>query len=132
MVSRMRPRTQPGPTMLFAGDAGDAGDVTSIRARLAECPANATGIVFVEAYNAMQIVHLEAPAGIAVHWVFRENRRSTVVPRGEALVTAVDAWLDEWMRPEGGAEIVIWLGGRSSTLVTTFAHALERELAAIR
>jgi len=115
--------------MLFAGDAGD---VASIRSRLAECPANATGIVFVEVFNAVQIVHLEAPAGIAVHWVFRQGRRSEVVSRGEALVIAVDAWLDEWMRPEGGAEIVIWLGARGSTVVNTFSNALERELAAIR
>lgn len=129
MVSRMRPRAQPGPAMLFAGDAGD---VAAIRSRLAECPASATGIVFVEVYNAMQIVHLEAPTGIAVHWVFRQGRQRAVVPRGEALVTAVDAWLDEWMRPEGGEEIVIWLGARGSSVVNTFSQALERELAAIR
>ncbi|MGI9823099.1 SIP domain-containing protein [Agromyces sp. Marseille-Q5079] len=128
MVSRMRPRALPGPTKLFAGDSGD---LAAIRSLLADCPANATGIVLVEAINAVQIVHLEAPAGIAVHWVFRENRRG-LVPRGEALVTAVDAWLDEWMRPEGGAEVAIWIGARSCTLVDTFAHAVDRELAAIR
>ncbi|GAA1825120.1 hypothetical protein GCM10009750_05170 [Agromyces salentinus] len=128
MVSRMRPRT-PGPTMLFAGDTGD---VASIRSRLADCAPNATGIVLIEAVNAMQIAPIEAPAGIAVHWVFREHRSGTVVPRGEALVTAVDAWLDEWMRPEGGTEIAIWLGARSTPIVGAYANALERELAAIR
>lgn len=112
--------------------AGDAGDLAAIRARLAESPANATGVVLIEAFNAVQIVHLDAPAGIGVHWVFRESRGGTVRPRGEALVAAVDAWLDEWMRPEGGAELVIWLGGRGSSVVSTFAEALDRELAAIR
>ncbi|GAA1523441.1 NADPH-dependent ferric siderophore reductase [Agromyces terreus] len=129
MVSRMRPRSQPGPVMLFAGDTGD---IAAIRSRLADCAPNATGIVLIEAFNAMQIVQLEAPAGIAVHWVFRENRRGALAARGETLVAAVDAWLDEWMRPEGGAEIAIWLGARTSAPVGAFAQALERELAAAR
>ena len=128
MVSRMRPRSQPGPTMLFAGDTGD---VTAIRSRLADCAPNATGIVVIEAFNAVQIVPLEAPAGMAVHWVFREHRGGTVAPRGETLVAAVDAWLDEWMRPEGGVEIAIWLGARSAAPVGAYAQALERELSAI-
>ncbi|GAA1964491.1 hypothetical protein GCM10009717_34130 [Agromyces allii] len=111
--------------------AGDTGDIAAIRSRLADCDPNATGLVFVEAFNAVQIVHLDAPAGVGVHWVFRENALGTVAPRGQVLVAAVDGWLDEWMRPEGGVEIVIWLGARSSGIVNTYASRLDRELAAI-
>ncbi len=128
MVSRMRPPAPPAAHVLMAGDTGD---IAAIRSRLADCDPNATGLVFVEAFNAVQIVHLDAPAGVGVHWVFRENALGTVAPRGQVLVAAVDGWLDEWMRPEGGVEIVIWLGARSSGIVNTYASRLDRELAAI-
>ncbi|WP_177232052.1 SIP domain-containing protein [Agromyces sp. CF514] len=128
MVSRMRPSTPPAARVLMAGDTGD---VAAIRSRLADCDPNATGLVFIEAFNAVQIVPIEAPTGIGVHWVFRERPQGTVAPRGQSLVAAVDAWLDEWMRPEGGVEISIWLGARSSDVVATFASRLDRELAAI-
>ncbi|MET4156866.1 SIP domain-containing protein [Agromyces sp. PvR057] len=128
MVSRMRPPTPPAAQVLMAGDTGD---IAAIRSRLADCDPSATGVVFIEAFNAVQIVHLDTPAGIGVHWVFRESSLGTVAPRGRVLVAAVDAWLDEWMRPEGGVEISIWLGARSSDLVASFASRLDRELAAI-
>ncbi|MFF2370827.1 SIP domain-containing protein [Agromyces sp. NPDC058110] len=128
MVSRMRPRREPGPAMLFAGDSGD---LAAIRSRLADCAPDATGLVIIEVLNAMQIVPVDAPRGMGVHWVFRESR-SGIAPRGSRLVAAVDAWLDEWMRPEGAVAVSIWLGARASEPVVDFAARLDRELAASR
>ena len=127
MASRMRKRTPDGPRVLMAGDAAD---LPAIRGRLAECEPGASGVVFIEVLSPLQMVHLDAPAGIGVHWLFRERVRTGIAVRGEALVGAVDAWLDEWMRADGGVRIEIWLGARSSTLVNSYARDLEHELAA--
>ncbi|MRG61698.1 hypothetical protein GE115_17705 [Agromyces sp. CFH 90414] len=126
MASRMRKREPEAPRVLFAGDTGD---LAVIRSKLEACPADAVGLVLIEACNALQIAPLGAPAGVGVHWVFRE-RASGVAPRGEALIAAVDHWLGEWMRPEGGVELDVWLGARGSSLVDAYARDLEREASA--
>lgn len=115
-----------GPRLLLAGDAAD---LPSIRAELIELPNDAHGTVFVEVFNAVQIVHIDAPSGVAVHWLFRQNARGTVAPRGAALVRAVELWLDEWSRPDDGVDVHLWLGCRSSSVVNALARRLEHEFA---
>ncbi len=123
----MRKREPDAPKVLLAGDTAD---LPTIRERLRDCQADASGIVLIEAINALQVVPLDAPAGIGVHWLFRERADAAVEPRGSVLVTAVDTWLDEWMRPEGGVEVSPWIGARSSEVVDAYARQLDRELAA--
>ncbi|WP_165314254.1 SIP domain-containing protein [Agromyces protaetiae] len=123
----MRKPDPEGPRVLLAGDAAD---LPAMRQRLGECDPRTAGIVFVEVLSPLQIVRLDGPAGVAVHWLFRERRRGPIALRGEVLVGAVDAWLDEWMRADGGTRIEIWLGARTSSIVNAYARDLEHELAA--
>lgn len=111
--------------------AGDAGDVHEIRRVLRAAPADVCGLVVIEVCNPVQTVHIDAPEGVGVRWLFRENRLGTLAPRGDGLVAAADAWLDEWMRADENPadEYVIWLGCRTSSRVNDFARTLELELA---
>lgn len=119
--------------------AGDAGDLAAIERWLAALPAGASGRIFLEVFSPIQATELAAPAGIGVTWLIREQRSASPrpgigLPRGAALVAAVDGWLSEWLRA-GDREAEgyhIWLGARTSSVVNRFWRQLEREVAAQR
>lgn len=115
--------------------AGDASDLDDIRAWCAQLPANSYGTIFIEVFAPMQIETIETPRRVSVTWICREglagsSRPGIGVPRGQALATAVDAWLDEWVRaePESGQHCMIWTGARSSSIMQSFWMRVEREL----
>lgn len=122
----------PGDWVLAAGDASDLGD---IQAWLNDQPRNSFGRVFIEVFSHIQQIPLATPAGIGVTWLRREERSASPMPgigapRGSALVSAVDAWLDEWLRADDCDALAwhIWLGARTSSVVASYGANLEREL----
>ncbi|RRD60119.1 SIP domain-containing protein [Leucobacter sp. OH1287] len=113
--------------------AGDAGDIAEIQDWLFSLPEHTFGQVFIEVFSPIQIVELFTPKHISVTWITREKLRPSSrpgigIPRGSALRDAVDAWLNEWARPEGGSHVHIWAGARSSSIMNRYWLMLQREL----
>ncbi|MEB4614053.1 SIP domain-containing protein [Leucobacter sp. M11] len=122
----------PGDWVLAGGDASD---LPALQLWLNSQPRTSFGRVFVEVFSSIQIVPLHAPPGIGITWLCREDRSPSPMPgigapRGEALVHAVDGWLDEWLRADDCDALGwhIWLGARTSSVVASFGARLEREL----
>lgn len=115
--------------------AGDASDLTELRAWLGGLPENAYGRVFIEVFAEMQIEDLPTPANVGVTWLCREQRETSPRPglgrrRGEALADAVDAWFDEWLWADSEAvrNIQLWMGARTSSVMQSYWAALDRRL----
>lgn len=120
--------------------AGNLTDLPGLRAWCEALPEQSYGQVFIEVFSPIQIETLHTPAGVSVTWICRELLRPSALPgagmkigpaRGEALVTAVDAWLNEWYRPESGTErhFKMWMGARGNEVVHSFWQGVEQELA---
>lgn len=117
--------------------AGDIGDIDEIRQVLSDLPRDAYGRVIIEIAAPLQVVPLDAPPRVAVTWLRRDERSSlskvrAAAERGETLVRAVDAWLDEWMRAsdDPSSEYVLWIGSHASDAVNEFCVSLAHELRA--
>lgn len=118
--------------------AGEAADLPSIRDWCASLPENSYGQVFIEVFSPIQIEDLGAPVGVNVTWICRELLRPNAPlgsrpARGEALVAAADAWLNEWYRSESRIErhFAMWLGGRSNEVVHDYWQRLEGQPASV-
>ena len=116
--------------------AGDAGDFQGIRAWCAALPEDAYGQIFIEVFSPIQIESLDAPTGVSVTWICREQRRGSTLPglgaaHCEALMHAVDGWLDEWYRAEHGPErhFTIYMGARGSSIMRSYWRGVEAEVA---
>lgn len=119
--------------------AGDASDLPALREWCAQLPEGSYGQVFIEVFSPIQIEPLDTPRRVGVTWICREYvnpgpRAGVSIPRGQALATAVDAWLDEWLRadPASGRSFTMWKGGRSTPVMCDFWTRIENELAGIR
>lgn len=115
--------------------AGDVSDLPEIKTWCETLPAQSYGQVFIEVFSPIQIQTIAVPPGVSITWICRELLRSSILPgeclpRGEALVTAVDAWLSEWYRAEYGAErtFSMWMGARSNEIVHDYWTRLERQI----
>ncbi|HXH36922.1 MAG TPA: SIP domain-containing protein [Plantibacter sp.] len=118
---------QDGPRLI----AGDAGDLPAIRALLAELPSDAYGQVFVEIFGPIQLERLDVPSGMNVTWLCRDTRRSDErigagASKGEALVRAIEAWLDEWVRvePDGRSNAMLWIGCHANPRVNRLCRSI--------
>lgn len=116
--------------------AGDASDITEIKQWLETLPPTAYGQVFIEVFAKIQIQSLPLPANINVTWLVREQRSESPRPgigkeRGEALMSAVDAWFDEWLwaDSDSGRNFNLWMGARTSTVMQSYWQHLDRRLA---
>lgn len=116
--------------------AGDSSDIAALQSWLDMLPSTAYGQVFLEVFTAFQRVDLCAPPGVNVTWLFREQRATSTrpglgQPRGQALATAVDGWLDEWFRvTDDERHICIWAGARSSSVMNRYWLAISQEITA--
>lgn len=111
--------------------AGDSTDLRAMRDAVNRLPVNAYGQVFIEVASAVQIQRWDAPSGITVTWLCRDESSgptSRVAPRGELVARALSAWLSEWT-PENHTDRdrphVLWIGCCASEHV----DRLYRELA---
>jgi NADPH-dependent ferric siderophore reductase len=77
-------------TILLAGDETAAPAICSI---LEELPRSASGQAFIEVASAADAVAVDAPTGMTVTWLARDERGSR--PHGDALTVAVRAWTTE-------------------------------------
>ncbi|MFV0434830.1 MAG: SIP domain-containing protein [Leucobacter sp.] len=116
--------------------AGDAGDIEVLRDWCAALPRKSYGKVFIEIDSPMQIQLLETPPGVGVTWIERNSTASPTgeTPKhGEALMRAVEGWLDEWVRgdPLSGRNVRLWSGARGSSEVSEHWDRIEEELAEI-
>lgn len=119
---------QDGPRLI----AGDAGDLPAIRGLLADLPRDAYGQVFVEVFGSIQLERLDAPSGMSVTWLCRDVRRSEErlgagAAKGEPLVRAIEAWLDEWVRvdPEGRSDAMLWIGCNANPRVNRLCRSIS-------
>lgn len=117
---------------LIAGDVGDLNEIQRVLDGLSDTD---YGQVFIESASCQQQRTLRAPDNLGLTWLHRDLRRSpggfgAIAARGEVLVRAVDAWLDEWMRASTMTidSFVIWLGCRSSSIANSYYAQLRREL----
>ena len=110
--------------------AGEAADLGEIRAWLAQLPEGAYGKVFVEVRDESQVEPLECPPGVSATWLVRPRGGAAPARRGDALVTAVDAWFDEWLWAESGTgrSFQLWMGARTSSVVQSYWLGLDRRL----
>ncbi|WP_427869731.1 SIP domain-containing protein [Leucobacter luti] len=115
--------------------AGDISDLPSLREWLAGLPAETYGRVFIEVFSEIQVEPVEAPEGVGVTWLCREQREPSPRPgigrrRGEALAGAVEAWFDEWLwaDAENVRHIELWMGARTSSVMQSYWKKLERRL----
>lgn len=115
--------------------AGDAGDLASIQERINALGESDAAQVFIESASVLQQRPISVPGSVAVHWLGRDRYRSpgrfgAVAARGEVLVRAVDAWLDEWIRPSStpAERLEVWFGARTSPVVARYHARLEQEL----
>lgn len=107
--------------------AGDSADLPVIRRMLGRLPVDAYGQVLVEVASRIQIQRMHLPAEMTLTWLLRDadGTARRMAPRGERIVRAVRAWLDEWMGVGGHeAPQVIWIGCAASPRV----GRLHREL----
>jgi len=104
--------------------AGDVTELDSIRALLALLPEQAYGQVYVESTAADVQATLLAPPRVTVSHLVRAEHHVI----GEALSSAVDCWVAEWMPddPQPEREIAIWAGGTVTAGVPTLGARLER------
>lgn len=116
--------------------AGDIGDLKGLRAWIAGLSDAVVGQVYIEVFSPIQIQPLSVPSGVGVTWICRESLRPSPrpgigLPRGQALASAVEAWLDEWVRVDGdaGRQFSIWTGARSSPVMQNLWFRVEAELA---
>lgn len=119
---------QDGPRLI----AGDAGDLPAIRGLLADLPPDAYGQVFIEVFGAIQLERLDAPSGMTVTWLCRDVRRSEErlgagAAKGEPLVRAIEAWLDEWVRvdPDGCSDAMLWIGCNANPRVNRLCRSIS-------
>jgi NADPH-dependent ferric siderophore reductase len=118
-----------GPVLI----AGDVGDVPMIRRLLAAMPPGVFGQVYVEAFARIQYLDLRGPDGVSVQWLYRDVRQSSTrkgagAAKGEPLLTAVHAWLDEWLLADEDGEYRIWIGARTIPRVNHLCAALQSHL----
>jgi NADPH-dependent ferric siderophore reductase len=108
--------------------AGDAGDIEVLRDWCAALPPKSYGRVFIEVDTPLQIQLFATPPGVGITWIERNSPES---PRGEALMRAVEGWLDEWLRgdPLSGRYVQLWSGARSNPDVVAHWERIEAELA---
>ncbi|CAG7609215.1 siderophore-interacting protein [Leucobacter soli] len=108
--------------------AGDAGDLPVLREWCAQLPPTAYGRVFVECASA-EPIELPVPTGVGVTCVAPRPGG----PDGSAVVDAVEAWLDEWLRgdPLSGRHIALWAGAQGSPAARDHWSRVESELAEI-
>ncbi|MFP5367419.1 MAG: siderophore-interacting protein [Actinomycetes bacterium] len=104
---------QPGETLTFTGPggaynpdpdadwylfAGDEAALPAIAACLEALPADAKGLAFIEVDSDDDIQRVAAPAGVTLHWLFRNG-----VPAGESSLLAQAVADAEW--PEGRVDV---------------------------
>lgn len=111
--------------------AGDADDLAALREWCAELPSRSYGRVFIETDSVDGVEEIVAPPGVGVTWILRRGEGES---DESALVTAVDAWLDEWLRgdPLSGRHVRLWAGSRSDARMREHWIRIENELAEIR
>lgn len=115
--------------------AAEVSELAELREWCEQLPERSYGQVFVAGDPAEHDEHcghlepLPVPPGVAVNWVAPTARGSAPEV---ALAAAVDAWLDEWVRVEYGAErhVKVWAGARAIPAMRDFWHRLEAELSA--
>lgn len=108
---------------------GDSTDLPAMRRMLGRLPVASYGQVFVEIASSIQVQRFDMPEGISLTWLLRDSDGTArrMAPRGERVVQAVHAWLDEWMFDGAQrAPRVIWIGCSASPRVSR----LHRELRA--
>ncbi len=106
---------------------GDSTDIGTLRETVRRLPVDGYGQIFVEVASQMQVEQWSVPCGISVTWLCRDRRADALVPRGELVVRAVDAWVAEWMPAPGDEQevpYILWIGCSSSDRV----DRLYREL----
>lgn len=118
-----------GPVLI----AGDATDLRMIRRVLDSLPPESTGAVFIEVFSAVQVAEVVAPAGLGVTWLLRQEATSDEhggrgARKGETLVRAVGAWLDEWVLADDEGDYLLWVGCRANPRVDRFCDELEHLL----
>lgn len=104
-------------------------DLDGLRAWCAALPEASYGHVFVEADAAELTEPILAPPGIGIT---RLSPAAGSSP-GTALIGAVDAWFDEWLRgdPLSGRHFAMWTGARDLPSVHEFWNRIEAELAQV-
>lgn len=110
--------------------AAEVGELEQLRSWCEQLPESSYGQVFISGERPLGFEQLTTPPGVAVNWVgcaAGEERRADT-----ALASAVDAWLDEWVRVEHGSErsVRLWAGAREIPAMRDFWHRLEKELTA--
>lgn len=106
--------------VLVAGDAADANVIAEIASRL---PWDAQGVILLEAAARIQLRHIDAPAGVSVRWLIRDDGVRAHA-RGERLANAVHAWCVEWTCSEPPEHWTVWLGPHTPPHVARMARSL--------
>lgn len=128
--------TDPGAISCVLA-AGDTSDLAELRAWCAGLAEDAYGQVFIETSAVTQIETLDAPPGVGVTWICRDRNplcAERCLRAGDALASAVDGWIDEWLRADSstGRNVTLWTGARSNTAMCDYWDRLEAEFAAER
>lgn len=106
--------------VLVAGDAADASVIAEIASRL---PWDAQGVILLEAAARIQLRHIDAPAGVSVRWLIRDDGVRAHA-HGERLANAVHAWCVEWTCSEPPEHLTVWLGPHTPPHVARMARSL--------
>jgi len=113
--------------------AGLADDTATVRSLLGALPACTVGQVLLEAEpdRAPDVAGWDVPGRVAVHVLRRDTTPVARRRRGRRLATALDAWVTEWLDPEGCAcagPFTLWVGGAGNAEVEVLCRRLERGL----
>lgn len=126
-----------GPILL----AGGIADIDLIAAYLRHLPqatrAGLLGTVFIEVESHREVGILDAPAGVGVHWLVREDAEQ-VGDRSEQggdepglpLVRAVRLWAQEWIVEDGDQSLqpqLMWIGCAGTPIVERMCVHLLNE-----
>jgi NADPH-dependent ferric siderophore reductase len=119
--------------------AGDSRDLPAIRHILERLPNDSYGQVFIEIVAEVQVVQMDAPAGVSVTWLHRRSFGRSIPnhtfgsARGETIERAVLAWTTEWLEPGCQCEhgpFYVWIGCALSPTVDRLHSVLHTMLGA--